>query len=242
MRSQAPTGLRLKALDCEATQGPLDIMGGDKTSAPTLPNRPQSAINSKKTSDQSHSMKGYLKKKEILAALDALNKKLEKAGTRAEICIYGGASMLLGFNARMSTKDVDAVFKPKDIVRKLIEEVAQEQAIPSDWMNDGVKGFTSANPKFTAKGLPNLSHIQVTRPTAKYLFAMKSMAARAPGYDSKGDKGDIKFLMKRLKIESEREAFTILEEFYDKSRVAPKSRFLVLECLQELGKVQRKFS
>lgn len=182
-------------------------------------------------------MKENLTKKEILTALSALNRKLEDAGTRAEICLYGGASMLLAFNARLSTKDVDAIFKPKAVVRKLVEEIAEEHGIPSDWMNDGVKGFTSANPKFTAKGLPIFSHIQVTRPTAKYLFAMKCMAARAPGYDSKGDKGDIKFLMKHLKIQSEKDALSILEEFYDKNRIAPKSQFLILECLQELGKI-----
>lgn len=89
----------------------------------------------------------------------------------------------------------------------------------------------------TAKGLPIFSHIQVTRPTAKYLLVMKCMAARAPGYDSKGDKGDIKFLMKHLKIQSEKDALSILGEFYDKNRIAPKSQFLILECLQELGKI-----
>jgi hypothetical protein len=179
-------------------------------------------------------MKEFLTKSEILFALDALNKKLERAGTRAEICLYGGALMLLAFNARMSTKDVDAIFKPKEIVRKFVAEIAEEQGIPSDWMNDGVKGFLSATPKWTSKGLPSFSHILITRPTAKYLFAMKCMAARAPGYDTKGDKGDIKFLMKHLQIGTEKQALTIVEEFYDKHRIAPKAHFLILECLQDL--------
>ena len=143
--------------------------------------------------------------------------------------------MVLAFNARVSTKDVDAIFKPKSLIAALASEVSEEEGLPEAWLNDGVKGFQSEKGKYTSKGLPELSHLKLKRPTAQYLLAMKAMAARAPGYDTKGDKGDIKFLLKRLRISTERAALRVVESFYDPKLIVPKTQFMLIECLQELN-------
>lgn len=179
-------------------------------------------------------VKSRLAKKEILTALKALDKKLAETGTKAEICLYGGTSMVLAFNARLSTKDVDAVFKPKGIIRKLAEEIAEDLDLEKGWLNDGVKGFLSQKEKVADQGVPQFPYIQITRPTADYLLAMKCMAARAPGYDTQGDRADILFLMGRLKITTEKEALEIIEGFYPKERIAAKTQFFVIECLNQL--------
>jgi hypothetical protein len=62
------------------------------------------------------------------------------------------------------------------------------------------------------------------------------MAARAPGYDSQGDRADILFLMRHLKISTGKEALDLVERFYPKERIAPKTQFFVLECVNELKK------
>ena len=54
-----------------------------------------------------------LSKANILAALDRLNELLHEKGVMGELCIFGGAAMVLAFDARESTRDVDAVFVPK---------------------------------------------------------------------------------------------------------------------------------
>lgn len=177
--------------------------------------------------------KELLTKKDIHRALAALNTKLTQMGTKAEICLYGGTSMVLAFNARLSTKDVDAVFVPKNMVRKAAEELAADLNLPKTWLNDGVKGFLSHQAEFTNEGLPQFSNIQVTRPTARYLLAMKCMAARAPGYDTKGDKTDIMFLMRRLQLSAE-QTLEIVEKYYPKDRIASKTQFLILECAAEI--------
>lgn len=142
--------------------------------------------------------------------------------------------MVLAFNARLSTKDVDAVFKPKGVVKTLAEGVAKELQLENGWLNDGVKGFLSEKAKFTERGLPQFPNIHITRPTADYLLAMKCMAARAPGYDTQGDRADIVFLLQRLKITSGEEALNVVERFYPRERIAPKTQFFVAECIQEL--------
>lgn len=180
-------------------------------------------------------MEAKLTKRKILQALKLLNKKLEIEGVKAEICIYGGTSLVLAFNARLSTKDVDAVFIPKDVVLRLAESVSEDMGLPKAWMNDGVKAFVSANPEFTNKGLPQFTNIEMTRPTSKYLFAMKCMAARSPGYDTQGDKQDIIFLMRELKIQNLDHALDQVEAFYPRERIVPKTQFLIQECLGELN-------
>jgi hypothetical protein len=55
-----------------------------------------------------------LSKEQILAALSGLNDLLHEKGAIGELCIFGGAAMVLAFDARESTRDVDAVFVPKD--------------------------------------------------------------------------------------------------------------------------------
>ena len=47
----------------------------------------------------------------------ALNDELARAGIKGELGIVGGAAMLLGFNAREATRDVDDVFEPASALR-----------------------------------------------------------------------------------------------------------------------------
>jgi hypothetical protein len=54
-----------------------------------------------------------LSKEQILAALARLNDLLHEKGVMGEICIFGGAAMVLAFDARESTRDVDGIFVPK---------------------------------------------------------------------------------------------------------------------------------
>jgi hypothetical protein len=58
--------------------------------------------------DESHRIS--LSKDEIIAALSRLNEHLREAGVIGEICLFGGTAMVLAFNARLSTRDVDPFF------------------------------------------------------------------------------------------------------------------------------------
>ena len=52
-------------------------------------------------------------KAQIQACFEKLNDELKSLDVKGEICLYGGAVMTLVFDARPSTKDVDAIFKPR---------------------------------------------------------------------------------------------------------------------------------
>ena len=61
-----------------------------------------------------------------------------------ELLAVGGTVMVLAYNARLSTHDVDAVsLRPgqAQLLRELVARVAIELDWPTDWLNDGAKGY-----------------------------------------------------------------------------------------------------
>lgn len=172
----------------------------------------------------------------IEAALAALNARLKAEGVTGEMCIFGGSAMVLAFDAREATRDVDAVFRPPEIFRKAAAHIAEEMSLPPDWLNDGVKGFVSSTPDCVADDLPQFPHLRIIRPSATYLLAMKCMAARVEGYDARGDKEDAAFLAKHLGLHSAEEVLAIVTRYYPADRVAIKTQYFVEEIVQELDK------
>jgi hypothetical protein len=165
-------------------------------------------------------------KDEILHYLKILNEKLKRRNTKGEICLYGGAVMCLVFDARPSTKDVDAIFHPAGIIRKAAEEIAEEYELTGDWLNDGVKGFLVEHPK---KVFMNLSNLSVLVADAEYMLAMKSLSARIDGTDSQ----DIRFLLRKLNIQSAEEVFRIIEKYYPKRIIKPATQFFLEEIFED---------
>jgi len=64
-------------------------------------------------------------------------KNFNSKNVKGEICLYGGAVMCLVFDARPSTKDVDAIFHPAEIIRKAAKEISNDYELVDDWLNDG---------------------------------------------------------------------------------------------------------
>jgi hypothetical protein len=114
--------------------------------------------------------------------LELLNNKLADMDVKGEICLYGGAVMCLVFNARPATKDVDAIFEPANKIREAAKQIADENHLHNDWLNDGVKGFVVSHNK---KILFDWSNLKVYYAEPDYLLAMKSMSARIDTMDRK---------------------------------------------------------
>ncbi|TDU69342.1 hypothetical protein EI77_02995 [Prosthecobacter fusiformis] len=179
-----------------------------------------------------------LSKEQIIDALTALNGKLAAKEVTGELCIFGGAAMILAFDARQSTRDVDGIFVPKAVVSGAVEEVAQELDLPQAWLNDGVKGWVSSAGDLVADGMPQFTHLRVLRPSAHYLLAMKCLAARTGDYDTSGDMADVQTLIRHLGLKDANQVLEIVSRYYDESRLSPKTRYFVEEIMLEEGGVQ----
>ena len=153
--------------------------------------------------NQSNTSGSTLTRETILAALSGLSDELGKQGVTGELCRFGGTVMALAFTARLATKDVDGIFEPAQLVRSAAERVAALQHLPSNWLNDGVKGFTSLQQETTAGNLPQFKHLRLSMPVPEYLLAMKCMASRIGGTaGEQSDIPDIVFLLRKLGIRS----------------------------------------
>jgi hypothetical protein len=161
----------------------------------------------------------------ILHALQALGEELTREGVRAQIFIVGGAAMALAYSTRRVTKDIDAVFEPKQTVYAAAARVAEELGLPEDWLNDAVKGFMPG-PDEAPRPVPAIEGIEVTTASPRYLLAMKLMAMRF-GEDDE----DIEILLRECNIQRAAGALDILKQVYPAKEPPAKTRFFLEELL-----------
>jgi hypothetical protein len=120
-----------------------------------------------------------LTREEIIQALERLGELAHQQGYSIELLLMGGAAMVLMYNARPSTRDVDVFIlwpQKAQIVRDLALQVAQEHDLPKNWLNDGAKGYLVG----VSEGTTILSApgIVVKSPAIAQLLAMKLSAWR----------------------------------------------------------------
>ncbi len=173
----------------------------------------------------------------ILRALSALSDELGRQGITGEVCLFGGTVMVLAITARLSTKDVDAIFQPTPLIRELARRIGEEQHLPADWLSDGVKGYVSARHETTPGNLPQFPHLRLTMPVPEYLLAMKCMAARLGGTTGEAsDVADIVLLIRHLHMTSAHIVLELVAQYYPANRIPVKTQYLV-EGLFEEGKI-----
>ena len=170
----------------------------------------------------------------ILEAFAKLSDELGKLGVLGEISIVGGTAMVLAFNARTSTKDVDAIFEPTPTIRIAAGRVAESLGLPADWLNDSAKGFMSPAGDFLPIDSVDFSNLRVQAPTPEYLLAMKVLASRVGIADERGDAPDIAFLIDHLGLKDSSSVMEIVGRYYDPTRILPRSTYLVDEIIEGL--------
>ena len=173
-----------------------------------------------------------MESEEIKHYLSCLSEMLARRHVVGEVVLFGGAAMVLAHSARASTKDVDAIFFPKTEVYAAADDVTREHGAPEGWLNDAVKGFASAAPETCP--LFDLPNLKVFVAVPEYLLAMKCLSMRI-GKDET-DLADIRFLMRHLGLRRAADVLEIVETFYPRNQIQPKTRFAIEELCQTGGK------
>lgn len=164
-----------------------------------------------------------LSRQRILSAFERLASELERRGVRGEVFVVGGAAMVLAYDAREVTRDIDAIFEPKSAVYEAATAVAEDLGLPDDWLNDAVKGFApGTDPErrsvFTAPSL------EVAAASPEYLLAMKLLASRVDQ-----DVDDIRTLYELCGFTTPKQGLDLLDRFYPGRSVEVKTKFLLEE-------------
>ena len=142
--------------------------------------------------------------------------------------------MVLAFDARESTRYVDAVFVPESEVYEAARKVAAEFDFEEDWLNDGAKAFLSDKGKVTSTGMPEFGNLRVMRPTTEYLLAMKCMASRISDAESDGDSRDVEFLLRELKLTDAGEVCDLASSYFPDRLIPAKVRFFIEEIVSKI--------
>lgn len=160
-----------------------------------------------------------------------LNEELGKTDTEGELFVVGGAVMCLAYAARASTQDVDALFRPARQVREAAARAAARAGVPTDWLNDAVKGFLSERGEFTA--FLELDHLRVMLAQPEYLLAMKCLSLRLAAEFH--DEDDIRYLLRHLDIATYDQAVQVITRFYPLERFPQKTLYALAELLPKQG-------
>ena len=158
---------------------------------------------------------------------DLLNEELRSVGTEGELFLVGGAVMCLAYATRPSTQDVDALFRPPKEIRAAAARVAIRAGVNPDWLNDGVKGFLSAQGDFAP--FLELDHLRIMVAQPAYLLAMKCLAMRIGAEFH--DEDDIRYLLRHLDLRNYEKAVAVITQYYPLERFPQKTLYALAELL-----------
>lgn len=168
-----------------------------------------------------------LHRDDIHHLLSLLNEKLGVLGVSGEIYLVGGAVMCLVHEARQSTQDLDAFFRPADVIRRAAERIADEEQCAQDWLNDAVKGYLSQQGDY--QQYLELSNLSVMTASPEYLLAMKCLGMRlGPEFH---DEADIRYLLRYLNVTDYGAAMDIVTRYYPTERIPQKTLYALEEIL-----------
>jgi len=171
---------------------------------------------------------GGFGREEIIGLLSELAAELDRQGVHADVFLVGGAALAVAYDARRTTRDLDATFAPTEVVRAAAAVVAERHGLSLDWFNDAVKGFLcgedpDARRFFSAPGIS----VDVASP--RYLLAMKLFSSRV-----ESDTDDIKFLYRLVGFSTVEEGLNLVEQAYPSRSIQPKVQYLLEEIVASM--------
>lgn len=116
----------------------------------------------------------------VRSLLVELGERLEGRGIEAEIYVVGGAAMMLAYDRKRVTRDIDAVGVPQEEIDIEVAAVAADHRdLDSDWLNARVLPLLPRSidaDRIEVMGAPGIT-VNVASP--RHLLAMKARSGRS---------------------------------------------------------------
>jgi hypothetical protein len=167
---------------------------------------------------------------EIEGALRELAEELDGRGVLARIYLVGGAAMVLAYESRFSTDDVDASGYPTEDVLAVAAEVAERRGLQPDWLDDSVKVYFPVATEPEWRPVFKVGSVEVVVADERTLLAMKLRASRG-----RRDEADIQFLLNRCQITSVEDALLLYEEYFPEDGLPPRAMPMLRHALAGQG-------
>ena len=165
---------------------------------------------------------------EIDGALRELAQELDDRGVVARIYLVGGAAMVLAYQSRFSTDDVDGSGYPTDEVLAEAEKVAERRGLRPNWLDDSVKVYFPLANEPEWRPVIKVGSVEVVVADERTLLAMKMRASRG-----RRDEADIEFLLGKCRITSVADALALYEEYFPEDELPPQAIPMLRHALGE---------
>ena len=180
-----------------------------------------------------------LTRADIERGLKRLSELAVAAHRMVDIAIYGGSAIMLAWNLRTLTNDVDAIVmdaRHTTFVRDAVRQVAAEMGWHEDWFNEAIKGYIRVSQHLEKLPLfPEREDggVRIYVPTPEYFLALKCMAMRLED-TNKQDGKDIKNVLRMLNITEPEAVYDIVEKYYPQNVILPRVQYGIQQLLAEL--------
>ena len=158
----------------------------------------------------------------VEALLTELGRRLDGRGLVAELYVVGGSAMALAYDGRRVTRDVDALFRPRDEVLAVAAQMAEDQGLPADWLNDAVRTVMPLEPDDGPADVLEVPGVRVSVASPEYLLAMKCMTTR----QSEGDLDDAALLAVLTGNDDEQKLARVVQRYFGPGRLGATELFL----------------
>lgn len=172
-----------------------------------------------------------------------IGKAAKEAGKFLEIAVYGGSALMLSFDYRQATHDID--FVPVSGATGEITEIANRAAtllgLPQDLLRDDVSIFVSNVAQYRVYGeFPKGDgNLRVFTAKPEYIFAMKLLAMRSS--IETHDLRDIWELADECGVANTEAAIRLVEKFYPGQDLPVRNR-LILEDVFDAKRQNKPYS
>lgn len=163
----------------------------------------------------------------IEEAFRRLGDRLNQRGVVADLYVFGGAAMALAYDARRSTRDIDAIFEPHGVVLDAAKAVADDLGLPQWWLNEQASAYVAPGGDPAAPRVFDHPGLRVSAASPEHLLAMKVLASR------RRDSDDIRLLVNHLGLRTLEEVLAVCRDVFPDEEVPARARLVLEDALGE---------
>jgi hypothetical protein len=156
-----------------------------------------------------------LNRDEMESALAELADQLNARNVKAKIYLVGGAVMVLAFDARFTTGDIDGSIHPTDDVLAVAAEIGARRGLDAEWLNNSAQQFIPIFKEPNWQPILKSGNVEIVAADERSMLAMKMRAGRG--------------------ITSVAEALELYEEFFPEDPLPDRTLPLLDEAIAALG-------
>ncbi len=177
-------------------------------------------------------------KEKFLEIMECLNEKLGENKMELSLNIYGGTVMMICFDVRPATKDIDALFNTSPHLNNILQEIAEVYDLDSNWINQDIKEPLKYLKMEDLKELYKFNNLKIYVPSAEQMLALKLLSARPEPYK---DFEDAEYLIKYLKIEDLDSVIKIFEKYVGRKYLGDRQKMFLNYIGKDMNKKWKEF-